>query len=165
VRALLGKAVSEAPLKLAKLEGPLVAANGVVRAGKVAFKAGSADAAAEAAIDLARLDLDASVGFEMPAPKGVNVRPAFSVVWRGPLAQPARGFELSPLLAAISMRAMDSEMQKIRDRATVLGVPLPLPSLATETPPSAPKPKAPPRPKPQPQPAQDSRAGQLDPIH
>ena len=115
------------------------------------------------AIDLAKLSLDASVGFENPAPKGVSAQPSFAVAWRGPLTEPVRRMEIAPLMAVISLRAMDEEMRKIRDRAIATSAPQ-IPPLATEAQPPAPpapKPKAtPPRPKP-PAPS----AIKLDPIH
>jgi hypothetical protein len=161
VRMQLEKALEAGPLKIASIEGPIVAANGVVRAGKAAVKAGGADITPEIAIDLAKLNLDASVGFENPAPKGVNAQPSFAVAWRGALAEPVRRVEIAPLMAVISLRAMDDEMRKIRDRATAIAAPQ-IPPLATEAPPPpAPKPKiSPPRPKP---PAPSTI--KLDPIH
>jgi len=161
VRTQVEKALDAGPLKIASIEGPIVAANGVVRTGKTAVKAGGADVSPEIAIDLAKLNLDASVGFESPAPKGTNAQPSFAVAWRGPLAEPTRRIEIAPLLAVISLRAMDDEMRKIRDRAPATAAPQ-IPPLATEAPPpAAPKPKvSPPRPKP---PAPSTI--KLDPIH
>jgi hypothetical protein len=163
IRTQLEKAVEAGPLKIASIEGPIVAANGVVRTGKATVKAGGADVSPEIAVDLAKLNLDASVSFENPAPKGVNAQPSFAVAWRGPLAEPVRRMEIAPLMAVISLRAMDDEMRKIRDRAIATSAPQ-IPPLATEAPPpmpTAPKPKAtPPRPKP-PAPS----AIKLDPIH
>jgi len=167
VRAQLTKALEEAPLKTAKIEGSIVAANGIVRTGKTTVKEGGTDVITDIAVDLAKLSLDASIGFENPAPKGVNAQPSFSVSWRGPLREPARSLEIAPLMAVISLRAMDDEMRKIRDRATALRAPqIPpiVPPLATETPPSPPKPKTPP-PRPKAQPAQGTQTIKLDPIH
>ncbi|HVT54923.1 MAG TPA: AsmA-like C-terminal region-containing protein, partial [Xanthobacteraceae bacterium] len=160
VRALIAKALDDGPLKIAKIEGPIVAANGIVRTGKTSVKAGGAEVSADVAIDLASLNLNASVGFEHPPLKGTNTHPSFTVAWRGPFKEPERSVELAPLMAAISLRAMDNEMRKIRDRATAVAPPL-IPPLATEAPPPAPKPKTvPPRPKPV-----SPSSIKLDPIH
>jgi hypothetical protein len=160
VRTLIAKALDDGPLKIAKIEGPIVAANGIVRTGKTAVKVNGTEVVADVALDLAKLNLDASVGFENPPLQGANARPSFTVAWRGPLQEPLRNLEVAPLVAAISLRAMDDEMRKIRDRATAAAPPL-IPPLATEAAPPAPKPKAvAPRPKP-PSPA----TIKLDPIH
>jgi hypothetical protein len=165
VRMQLAKALDDAPLKIARLEGPIVAANGVIRAGRAAAKAGNADIASNVAFDLGRFYLDANVTFENPAPKGTNARPAITVAWRGPVAEPERSLEIAPLMAALSLQAMEGEMRKINEQDRALPVNMqPIPPLATETPPAA-KPKAvspPPRPK---VPPQSQRPIQLSPIH
>ena len=150
MKNLLEKALDQEPLKLAKAEGTIVAAGGVVRINRLVAKSGGTEIISDAALDLAKFNLDASIGFQNPAPKGTNIKPAVTVAWRGPLADPERRLEVAPLMAVISLRAMDSEMQKIRDRATAAGSPQ-IPMLATEAPAPAPAPKAktPPRPKPQ----------------
>ncbi len=171
VRAQLMKALDDAPLKIAKLEGPIVAANGVIRAGKAVAKVGTVDTASNVALDLGRFYLDANVTFENPAPKGSNAKPAITVAWRGPVAEPAKNLEIAPLMAALSLQAMGDEMRKINEQGRTLPGTLPvnmqpIPPLATETPP-APKPKAVPAPRPKtPQPpAQSNRQPRLDPIH
>src|SRR6185312_11427429 len=106
-------------------------------------KADGGNIVPEIALDLAKLNLDAAVGFENPPPKGVNAQPSFAVAWRGPLTEPQRRLEIAPLMAVISLRAMDDEMRKIRDRATAISAPQ-IPPLATEAPlppPPMPKPK------------------------
>ena len=103
----------------------------------------------DAALDLAKLNLDASIGFENPAPKGLNARPSVTIGWRGPLTDPVRRLDIAPLMAVISLRTMDNEMRRIdgRDRATSISSPIP--TLATETP-TVPK-VSPPAPRPKPQ--------------
>lgn len=167
VRAQLAKALDDAPLKVARLEGPIIAANGVIRAGKAVAKVGNADTVSNVAFDLGRFYLDANVTFENPALKGGNAKPAITVAWRGPVAEPAKNIEIAPLMAALSLQAMGDEMRKINEQGRTLPVNMqPVPPVATETPP-APKAKAlpPPRPKAPPQPVQGSRQPKLDPIH
>ncbi|HWK86349.1 MAG TPA: AsmA-like C-terminal region-containing protein [Xanthobacteraceae bacterium] len=166
VRMQLAKALDDAPLKIAKLEGPIVAANGVIRAGKAVAKAGNADTVSNVSFDLSRFYLDANVTFENPAPKGMSARPAITVAWRGPIAEPARNIEIAPLMAALSLQAMDGEMRRINEQGRALPVNMqPVPPLATETPP-APKPKVSPPPRPKTAPApQGNRQLKLDPIH
>jgi hypothetical protein len=175
VRMQLAKALDDAPLKIAKLEGPIVAANGVIRAGRAAAKVGNADTVSNVAFDLNRFYLDANVTFENPAPKGTNAKPAITVAWRGPVAEPAKNIEIAPLMAALSLQAMDGEMRRINEQGRMLpGTPngtlpvnmQPVPPFATETPPP-PKPKtvSPPPPRPKPVPPQNNRQLKLDPIH
>ncbi len=159
--------MDEASLKVPKMEGSLVAANGVIRTGKSAIKAGGADIISDIAFDLAEAQSRCrKVTFENPAPKGTSARPAATVAWRGPVGEPVRKVEIAPLMAAISLRAMDSEMQKLNEqRALPVSAPL-VPSLATETPSPAPlrqsrKPRR--RPKPTQGTAGPARCS-LDPI-
>ena len=174
VRMQLAKALDDAPLKIAKLEGQIVAANGVIRAGKAVAKAGNADTVSNVAFDLSRFYLDANVTFENPAPKGTNAKPAITVAWRGPVTEPAKNIEIAPLMAALSLQAMDGEMRRINEQGRALHEPptgtlpvnmQPIPPLATEALPP-PKPKAAsPRPRPKAPPAQGNRQPRLDPIH
>jgi hypothetical protein len=172
VRMQLVKALDDAPLKIAKLEGPIVAANGVIRAGKAVARVGNADTVSNVAFDLGRFYLDATVTFENPAPKGISAKPAITVAWRGPVAEPAKNLEIAPLMAALSLQAMDGEMRKINEQGRTPPEALPgtlpvnmqpIPPVATETPP-APKPKAVPPPRPK-APPQSQRPIQLSPIH
>ena len=73
---MLEKALEQEPLKLAKTEGTIVAAGGVVRINRLVAKSGGAEIISDAALDLAKFNLDASIGFENPAPKGTNIKPA-----------------------------------------------------------------------------------------
>jgi hypothetical protein len=96
----------------------------------------------------------------------MSARPAITVAWRGPIAEPARNIEIAPLMAALSLQAMDGEMRRINEQGRALPVNMqPVPPLATETPP-APKPKVSPPPRPKTAPApQGNRQLKLDPIH
>lgn len=162
VKALLEKAMEQEPLKLAKIEGTIVAAGGVARINRLVAKSGGAEIFSDAALDLAKFNLDASIGFENPAPKGMNIKPAATVAWRGPLENPVRRLEVAPLMAVISLRAMEHEMQKIRDRANAASPRIPM--LATEAPGPAPKARVlAPRPKPQLAPAAIGRPLQINP--
>jgi hypothetical protein len=174
VRVQLSKALDDAPLKLARLEGPIVAANGVIRAGRAMARVGDAEVVSNIAFDLGRFYLDANVTFENPAPKGTNARPAITVAWRGPVAQPERNLEIAPLMAALSLQAMEGEMRKINehDRTPPKALPgtfpvnmQPIPPLATETPPAAKPRTVSPPPRPKAAPSQNQRPIQLSPIH
>lgn len=116
VIAALSPALARGPLKLARIEAPLVAASGVVRTGKAQAKAGAADIAASAQLDIGRLTVDASVQIEAPAPAGFTAQPGATVRWRGPLAAPERGIEAAALATAINLRAMEQETKRIQER-------------------------------------------------
>lgn len=116
VTAIFEKAVDAAPLKIARISGPIVVAGGIVRAGKVTTKSGAVDIVSEANLDLAKLNFDAAVSFEEAAPRGLSVRPSATVLWHGPLAHVERSLEVTPLVTALSLRAMNDEMRKLNTR-------------------------------------------------
>lgn len=133
VRALLAKEMEEAPFKLAKLEGPIVAANGIIRTGKTTIQSKGIAITPELSLDLAKLNLDGSAGFESAPPKGMNVRPSVTVGWRGPLEKPVKSIEIGPLMAVISLRTMDG-LRKSDMREGAPQQPPSIPAVATESP-------------------------------
>lgn len=119
VRARFAEAVDSGTLKIAKLAGPIVVAGGIARAGKVTAKAGAVDVVASASLDLAKLNFDATVSLEEAPPRGLSVRPSASVLWHGPLTDVERSLEVTPLVTALSLRAMSNEMRKLNTRHQV----------------------------------------------
>ncbi len=116
--ALLNKAMARGPLKITKIEGPIVVAAGVARSGKLKAAVGPTQVISEAIFDISKLELDAAFEFEGAAPKGMSARPAATVRWRGPLSEPERSIDAGPLVVVLALRAMDIEMRKLdgRDR-------------------------------------------------
>jgi len=113
---LLNKAMARGPLKITKIEGPIVVAAGVARSGKLKTAVGPTQVSSEAILDFSKLELDAAFEFEGAAPKGMSARPAATVRWRGPLSEPERSLDAGPLVAVLALRAMDSEMHKLDER-------------------------------------------------
>lgn len=120
VIAALSPALAKGPLRLDKIEAPLVVANGVARSGKARVQAGPAQATLEGVLDLARLTFEAAVEMEVAPPPGLTVRPAATVRWRGPIAAPEREIEAAPLATAITLRAMERETKRIEERDRAL---------------------------------------------
>lgn len=116
VMAIFTKAMEAAPLKIAKLAGPIVVAGGIARTGKVTVKSGTVDIVSGANLDLAKLNFDATVSFEEAAPRGLNARPSAVVRWHGPLAHAERSIELTPLVTVLSLRAMNNEIRELDTR-------------------------------------------------
>lgn len=139
VIAALAPAFAKAPLRLGKIEAPLIVAGGVVRTGKARTSVGAAQVVAEASLDLAKLTLDSAVEIEIAPPAGLTVRPGASLRWRGPLAAPERGIEAASLATAITLRAMERETKRIEERDRALP---PLPPRAQPELPAEPDPVA-----------------------
>jgi hypothetical protein len=76
----------------------------------------------------------------------MNVRPAMTVGWRGPLEKPVKSIEIGPLMAVISLQTMEG-LRRSDMRESTPQQPLPIPAVAAESPPA---PKSKPRRKPQP---------------
>jgi uncharacterized protein involved in outer membrane biogenesis len=118
----VNKMLARAPLTLASLEAPLVAANGTLRTGKAITKTGDVDVTVEASANLAQLQLDGAI--EMETAGTTSARPGVTVRWRGPFASPARTVDVSALSTAINLRAMEREMKRLEQRdRTALPVP------------------------------------------
>lgn len=111
--------LARAPLKLAKLEMPLITVNGTVRTGKVMAKVGNVDVKGEASFDLARMQVNAAAEMDMAGM--TNARPGLTVRWQGPFASPIRAVDVSALSTAINLRAMERETKRLgqRDRTAL----------------------------------------------
>lgn len=110
----VNKMLARAPLSLARLEAPLIAANGIVRTGKAMAKTGDVEVTAEASADLAKLQIDGYV--ELETSGRTTARPAVTARWRGPFASPSRTVDVSALSTAINLRAMEREMKRLEQR-------------------------------------------------
>jgi uncharacterized protein involved in outer membrane biogenesis len=120
VIAALAPALAKGPLRIARIEAPIVAASGNLRSVKARTNVGETQVSAEANLDIAKLMLDASVEMEIAPASGSTVRPAATVRWRGPLAAPERGIEAAALATAITLRAMERETKRIEERDRAL---------------------------------------------
>jgi uncharacterized protein involved in outer membrane biogenesis len=168
--ALLAPALAKGPLRLSKLEAPVILAAGVARTGKARANAGPVQVMAEGNLDLARLNVDAAIELESAAPEGLTAKPAAIVRWRGSLAAPERAIDAAALATAIVLSAVDRETGRLEGRppprkpppasASPAGVPLPPPrprdlgSSLTAAPPLPPAAEIPPAPRAVPLPPQ-----------
>jgi hypothetical protein len=113
---LLAFGLQRGPLRIAKLETPIVVASGLARTGRTRTAVGPVQVTSEASLDLAKLDLDAAIGLALIASERSAARPEATIRWRGPLAEPKRGIDASALVTALSSQAMDSEMRILQGR-------------------------------------------------
>ena len=120
VVAALGPALAKGPLRITRVETPLIVASGVMRTGKILTSVGRAQISGLANFDIARLAVDGTVEIEAPAPAGLTARPGATVRWRGPIAAPERGIEAAALATAITLRAMERETKRIEERDRAL---------------------------------------------
>ncbi len=123
ITAALAEALARGPLKLDRLETPIVVAAGVARAGKVRTAAGPVQVALDGSLDFARLALDAAVELEAPAPPGLSARPTAVVRWRGSLAAPERRIEAGGLAAVLALRAMERVTNQIQGGVPIIMAP------------------------------------------
>ncbi|HEY4863790.1 MAG TPA: hypothetical protein VIH65_06725, partial [Xanthobacteraceae bacterium] len=130
---LLAFGLQRGPLRMAKLETPIVVASGVARMGRTRTAVGQIEVTSEASLDLAKFDLDAAIGLALAASGRNEARPEATIRWRGPLAEPKRSIDMSAFVTALSSQAMDAEMRILQGRtaspapAATPGASMPLP--------------------------------------
>jgi len=113
---LLAFGLQKAPLRITKLETPIIVTSGVARTGKPRTVLGPIEVTSGASLDLAKLELDAAVVYEAAASEAGAPRPAATIRWRGPLADPKRSIDASAVVAALSLQTIDAEMRKLEGR-------------------------------------------------
>ncbi len=114
--ALLAFGLQRGPLRIAKLQTPILVTSGIARTGKTRTAVGPVQVTSEARLDLSKLDLDAAIGLELAASERNAVRPEATIRWRGPLAEPKRSIDVSAFVAALSSQVMDAEIRKLEGR-------------------------------------------------
>ena len=130
---LLAFGLQKGPLRIAKLEAPIIVASGVARTGKTRTAVGPVEVTSEASLDLAKLDLDAAIGLALAASGRNEMRPEAAIRWRGALAELTRSIDASAFVTALSSQAMDAEMRILQGRSAsppstiVPGANIPLP--------------------------------------
>jgi hypothetical protein len=113
VIAALSPAFAEAPLKIAKIEAPIVVAGGNARIVGARADVGISQVTAEAHFDIAKVTLDAGLEFEIEA---ATIRPGAAIRWSGQVGAIERGIEASALANAITLRSMERETKRIEER-------------------------------------------------
>lgn len=103
-QALLA-ALERGPLKVSKLEAPLVIANGVIRSGSAKAQAGNIEISLSGSLNLPQRSVEALLGIEVSA--GSAVRPGAAIRWAGPLSAPERKVDARALITAITLRAIE----------------------------------------------------------
>ena len=120
VISALAPALAKGPLRIEKIEAPIVVAGGNARTIRARTAVGATQVAVEASFDIARLTIDANAEMEIAPEPGSTVRPGATVRWRGPVAAPERGIEAAALATAITLRAMERETKRIEERDRAL---------------------------------------------
>ena len=113
---LLAFGLQRGPLRIAKLETPIVVTSGVARTGRTRTAIGPVEVTSEASLDLAKFDLEAAIGLALAASERNAARPEATVRWRGLLAEPKRSIDASALVTALSSQAMEAEMRILQGR-------------------------------------------------
>lgn len=103
-QALLA-ALDRAPLKVSKLDMPLVIANGVVRSGSAKAQAGNIEISLSGNANLTKRVTDLVLNIELN--QGSAVKPGAIVRWSGPFDAVERSVDAKALIAAITLRAIE----------------------------------------------------------
>jgi hypothetical protein len=103
-QALLA-ALERAPLKVSKLEAPVVAANGIFRSGSAKAKAGNIEIALSGSLNLPKWSVEALLNIDVAG--SASARPGATLRWTGPFEAPERKVDARALIAAITLRAIE----------------------------------------------------------
>lgn len=103
-QALLA-ALDRASLKVARIEAPLVIANGIVRSGSAKAQAGNIEIALSGSLDIPKRSAEALLNIEVAGSSAV--RPGATVNWSGPLGALQRKVDAKALIAAITLRVIE----------------------------------------------------------
>jgi hypothetical protein len=109
-QALLS-ALDRGPLKVSKLEAPLVITNGMVRSGSARAQAGNIEIRLSGSLNIPKRSVDALLNIEVAG--GSSVRPGAMVRWAGPFDAPERTVDAKALITAITLRAIERGGQNI----------------------------------------------------
>jgi hypothetical protein len=107
-QALLA-ALERGPLKISRLETPLVVANGVLRSGSAKAKAGNIEIALSGSLHIPKRNVEALLNIEVLGNSAV--RPGAALRWQGPLESPERKIDAKALITAITLRAIERGSQ------------------------------------------------------
>ncbi|HSI40686.1 MAG TPA: AsmA-like C-terminal region-containing protein, partial [Xanthobacteraceae bacterium] len=111
---LFEQALMRGPLALPRFETPLSVLNGALRTGTARVTgAGGLRVSATGTLDLARLSFEAALELEDATEPRASAPPGALLSWRGPLAAPERRSDISALLAAINLRALERETRRL----------------------------------------------------
>lgn len=151
-------ALNRGPLKVSKLEAPLVVANGILRSGSAKAKAGNIEITLSGALHLPKRSLDALLNIELVTASAV--RPGAALRWQGAWDAPERKADVRALTTAITLRAIERGAQNPaninaprEERTPPPAKKQPPDNTGNEAAPPLPPPSAvPPVPQPQPQP-------------
>lgn len=111
--------------------GSFAASSGVVRVSSLSIDAGSATVLGGASFDLNEMTLssDWSLKVDPGEDKVTGAEPEVGLLFEGPLAEPRRGVDVTPLLGFLTVRAFEQEVERVeklqaeiieRDRLTRL---------------------------------------------
>lgn len=150
-------ALARGPLKVSKLEAPLVITNGILRSGSAKAKAGNIEITLSGALHLPKRSIDALLNIELFTASAV--RPGAVLRWQGAWDGPERKADVRALTTAITLRAIERGAQNPSNINVPQEERMPLPvkkrqpeSSESETAPPLPPPSnVPPAPQPQPQ--------------
>ncbi|HRF09408.1 MAG TPA: AsmA family protein [Xanthobacteraceae bacterium] len=102
-------ALNRGPLKVSKLEAPLVVANGILRSGSAKARAGNIEITLSGALHLPKRSMDALLNIELLTASAV--RPGAALRWQGAWDAPERKADVRALTTAITLRAIERGAQ------------------------------------------------------
>jgi uncharacterized protein involved in outer membrane biogenesis len=104
IEQALTAALERAPLKVSKLDAPLVIANGIMRSGSAIARAGNIEISLSGSFNLPKQSIEALLNIEIA---GDAAKPGALIRWEGPFTAPARNVDARALVTAITLRAIE----------------------------------------------------------
>jgi hypothetical protein len=105
VRKLLETALTRAPMRIERIEAPVLVSGGIARINAGPTKAGGAEVAASGILRFAPRSFEAVFAVEQPGTGAA--RPGATLRFEGAIAQPQRSLDARALFTAISLKALE----------------------------------------------------------
>lgn len=118
VRPLVESHLDAGLLDVEKAEGAFTITSGVMRFANMTFRSDDIETLARATIDLPEMKLKGSMALSIDAAKIDKTpvsgsTPEIAILFEGPIDQPARSFDLQPLLGYLTIRRFEQEVQRV----------------------------------------------------
>ncbi|QFR33354.1 AsmA family protein [Ancylobacter sp. TS-1] len=110
---LLNAGLSRGPLRLARAESAVSVVDGVARTSTARLALGDQRFGLSGYLDIPALSFEATLEMQDVGTEGLPAAPAAAVQWRGALSAPERRFDITALITAINMRALDRETKRL----------------------------------------------------
>jgi uncharacterized protein involved in outer membrane biogenesis len=117
IRAVFQGRLDAGTLPFQRIEAAFSIGSGVLRVNNINVTSQRAQAAGSASLDFGRWTMDADWTLKVdPGKNGVvGAQPQVGVLFRGPIDQPKRTLDVTPLSAFLTLRAFEREVERVED--------------------------------------------------